>query len=67
MANNTNTSDLEIKSKDGRQFKVSARGSLGLLALGDLGVIAWRQAREQRKEEKRTRSQYKQVDNKADE
>jgi hypothetical protein len=30
----------------GEAYEVSALGSLGLLALGDLGLIAWREARE---------------------
>jgi hypothetical protein len=35
----------KFKSKDGKEIEVSAEGSLGLLALGYRGLIAWRQKR----------------------
>ncbi len=35
-------------------YEIDPRGSLGLLSLGDVGVIAWRKAREEeQKKEKR--------------
>lgn len=33
---------LNIKTKDGKPFDIPLQGSLGLLALGDLGLMAWR-------------------------
>lgn len=36
-----------IKTKDGELFKIPPEGSLGLLALGYKGLIAWRHARRQ--------------------
>lgn len=36
-----------ITTKEGELFKVPPEGSLGLLALGYKGLIAWRQARRQ--------------------
>lgn len=36
-----------IKTKDGEPFKVPPEGSLGLLALGYKGLLAWRNARRQ--------------------
>ena len=35
--------DLDFKTKDGQKFDVPVQGSLGLLALGDIGLMAWRQ------------------------
>ncbi len=34
---------LDIKTNDNQVFEIPAEGSLGLLALGDVGLIAWRQ------------------------
>ena len=36
---------IQIKTQDGQPFRVPVEGSLGLLALGYKGLIAWRQAR----------------------
>lgn len=36
-----------ITTKEGEHFKIPPEGSLGLLALGYKGLIAWRQARRQ--------------------
>lgn len=38
---------LVITTKDGEAFRVPPEGSLGLLALGYKGLIAWRQVRMQ--------------------
>jgi hypothetical protein len=38
---------LMITTEDGELFQVPPEGSLGLLALGYKGLIAWRQARRQ--------------------
>jgi hypothetical protein len=35
----------KFKTKDGKQAEVTAEGSLGLLALGYRGLIAWRKKR----------------------
>lgn len=36
---------IKITTEDGTPFRIPVEGSLGLLALGYKGVIAWRQAR----------------------
>jgi hypothetical protein len=36
---------ITITTKDGKPIPVPPEGSLGLLALGHIGLIAWRQAR----------------------
>lgn len=36
---------LVIRTKDGKPFPVPPEGSLGLLALGYKGLMAWRQSR----------------------
>ena len=36
---------LTITTKDGKPLNVPPEGSLGLLALGHVGLIAWRQSR----------------------
>lgn len=41
-----NKRKITITTKEGKPFAVPPEGSLGLLALGHIGVIAWRQARE---------------------
>ena len=43
----------KFKTKDGKETEVTADGSLGLLALGYRGLVAWRQKRlqEQKKKE----------------
>ncbi len=38
---------ITITTADGQPFKVPVEGSLGLLALGYKGLIAWRQVRRQ--------------------
>ncbi|MBK8342334.1 MAG: hypothetical protein IPL12_02780 [Bacteroidetes bacterium] len=38
---------IAITTPDGKPFKIPVEGSLGLLALGYKGVIAWRQVRRQ--------------------
>lgn len=35
-----------LKTKDGKQVDIPYEGSLGLLALGDVGLILWRDAKE---------------------
>lgn len=40
-------SKISITTTDGQPFKVPVEGSLGLLALGYKGLIAWRQVRRQ--------------------
>lgn len=53
-----NKRKITITTKDGKPFAVPPEGSLGLLALGHIGVIAWRQAREAaRKESKKNESE----------
>ena len=38
---------MVITTNDGQPFKVPVEGSLGLLALGYKGLVAWRQVRRQ--------------------
>ena len=35
--------DLKITTTSGQKFEIPLEGNLGLLALGDIGLIAWRQ------------------------
>lgn len=44
-----NLPPIEIKTKDGQKFEVPVEGSLGLLALGYTGLMAWRMKRKQAK------------------
>ena len=39
--------DFKIKTEDGKPFPIPEKGSLGLLALGYKGIIAWRKVRKQ--------------------
>lgn len=48
---------LQITTQDGKPFRVPVEGSLGLLALGYKGLIAWRQARFQNKKMKEAQKQ----------
>lgn len=45
--------DQPIKKKPSvqKEFQISKEGSLGLLALGDIGLEAWRAVRDQQKKE----------------
>ena len=38
---------VSVVTKDGQPFQVPKEGSLGLLALGYKGLVAWRQVRRQ--------------------
>lgn len=46
-----------ITTPDGEEFEIPVEGSLGLLALGDLGLIGWRAKIEQVKRDMAARSQ----------
>lgn len=35
--------ELKVKTTTGQNFEIPVEGSLGLLALGDIGLMAWRQ------------------------
>ncbi|NOZ33953.1 MAG: hypothetical protein GXO80_01465 [Chlorobi bacterium] len=37
--------DIELKTETGEKFEVPVSGSLGLLALGYKGLIAWRKVK----------------------
>ena len=39
--------DIPLRTEDGEPFDLPIEGSLGLLALGDLGLVAWRRKRQQ--------------------
>lgn len=41
----TKLDEYVFHTRDGKAFEIPADGSLGLLALGDLGTIAWRKKR----------------------
>lgn len=34
---------IELRDTDGKKYKVPIEGSLGLLAIGAVGLIAWRE------------------------
>ena len=36
-------SEVVIKTTSGLKFEIPYEGNLGLLALGDIGLLAWRQ------------------------
>lgn len=38
---------IELKDSGGKKFEVPAEGSLGLLALGAVGLIAWREKKKE--------------------
>lgn len=40
---------IEVKTKTGENYDVPVEGSLGLLALGYKGLIAWRKKRKEAK------------------
>jgi len=51
----------KIKTKEGKETEVTADGSLGLLALGYRGLIAWRNKRaEEKKENPKSQCSHKQ-------
>ena len=50
-------SEYTIETPDGEEFEIPVEGSLGLLALGDIGLLAWRSKIEQVKREMAARSQ----------
>ncbi len=35
--------ELDLRLPNGEPFEIPVQGSLGLLALGDIGLMAWRQ------------------------
>ncbi|MBN2016914.1 MAG: hypothetical protein JW794_02080 [Candidatus Cloacimonetes bacterium] len=40
--NITDKKEIQILTQDGKEFEVPVEGSLGLLALGAVGIQAWR-------------------------
>jgi hypothetical protein len=48
---------IELKRADGHPMEIPIGGAIGLLALGDLGTIAWRQKRLEVKQELAKRTQ----------
>lgn len=48
---------IELKRQDGHPLDIPIGGAIGLLALGDLGTIAWRQKRLELKKELAKRTQ----------
>ena len=40
---------IQLTTKDGEPIDIPIGGAIGLLALGDIGLIAWRQKRQQAK------------------
>jgi hypothetical protein len=42
---------IQLTTKDGEPIDIPIGGAIGLLALGDVGLIAWRQKRQQAKVE----------------
>jgi hypothetical protein len=47
---------MEIRTKDGQPFDIPVEGSLGLLALGDIGLVLWRQKIQEAKKAMAARS-----------
>lgn len=48
--------ELKIKTTTDQLFEIPLEGSLGLLALGDIGLIAWRQKKLQTLQEQATKT-----------
>lgn len=46
---NTSPTVVSLKTRDGRDVNIPYEGSLGLLALGDVGLILWRNKKEENK------------------
>lgn len=51
MSKNNNAVTKIVNPKTGEEIDVPVKGSLGLLALGAVGVRAWRAAKKKAKEE----------------
>lgn len=49
-SSNKKNPEIEIKTTGGEKFDVPIEGSLGLLALGYIGLIAWRKKRREAKQ-----------------
>jgi len=50
MGKEKHASEIELINKDGKPTEIPIGGSLELLALGDVGLLAWRQKRKQARE-----------------
>lgn len=48
-----------VKLQPGEKYEVTPLGSLGLLALGDVGITLWREARRKAEEENKGSSDAK--------
>lgn len=48
---------VQLRTKDGAPYDVPVEGSLGLLALGYVGLMAWREARVKKAPTKPTQQQ----------
>jgi hypothetical protein len=48
---------IQLTTADGQPIDIPIGGAIGLLALGDIGLIAWRQKRQQAKVELALRTQ----------
>ena len=47
MKNLTTNNNKNIRTQDGKQVEIHEKGSLGLLALGFQGLMAWRLSRKE--------------------
>ena len=45
--------DFQLLTETGEQFEISEKGSLGLLAIGYKGLIAWRKKKNELKKQKK--------------
>ena len=50
-SSNSNKKSSPIITSDGKPFEVPVKGSLGLLALGAVGLMAWREKRQEYEKE----------------
>ena len=48
VKNSSKTPTPDLRTRDGNTYEVTAAGSLALLALGDIGLMAWRAKRRTR-------------------
>lgn len=49
MSYNRNKNSFKKKQKSNPKYNITKEGSLGLLALGDIGMDLWRSVRDQKK------------------
>ncbi|MEM0992917.1 MAG: hypothetical protein AAGI49_07755 [Bacteroidota bacterium] len=57
-----NNNNLQLKTARGQDFDIPEGGSLGLLALGYVGLMLWRERRQQIAKEKQQEGDQSKID-----